>query len=489
MASAAHYDAIIVGSGQCGTPLASAFASAGRKTAIIDRAHIGGTCVNEGCTPTKTMIASGRVAYLARRGADYGVRFSSPAAPSPGDSVQVDMATIRRRKRDIVASFSGGSEARLRKNGVDILNGEARFTAPKTLAVQMNDGGAEKTVTGDVIVLNVGLRPSRPELEGLDTVAKERVLDSTSIMELSEVPKHLIVLGGGYIGLEFGQLFRRLGAEVTIVQRAGQLAPKEDADVAQCLLDILKEDGVDVHLSSRAISIASGSDGHLPLTLEIQPESGSSISVRGSHILLATGRIPNTDTLGLDIAGVKTTPKGHYIVDDQLATSAPGIYGLGDAHGGPAFTHISYDDFRIIRANLIPSAVPPTTPVMATTAASKSRNLVPYVMYTDPQLGHVGLHEADLKATGRKIKVAKMPMSYVARALETDETRGMMKAAVDAETGEILGFTCLGLEGGEVMAVMQTAIMGGVKWWDLEAAVWAHPSLAESLNNLWGLLE
>ena len=186
---------------------------------------------------------------------------------------------------------------------------------------------------------------------------------------------------------------------------------------------------------------------------------------------------------------MKTNSRGHYIVDEKLATSAPGIYGLGDAHGGPAFTHISYDDFRVIRANLLPEATPSTTPKMNTTSASKSRNLVPYVMYTDPQLGHVGLHDRDLKASGRKYKTAKMPMSYVARAIETEETRGLMKATVDAETGEILGFTCLGVEGGEIMAIMQTAMMGGLKWYDMEAAVWAHPSLAESLNNLWGYLE
>ena len=476
-ASPTKYDIVIVGSGQSGTPLAGAFARAGRKVALIDRAHVGGCCVNEGCTPTKTMISSGRVAYLARRGADYGVHTSS---------LTIDMAKIRQRKRDIVARFSGGSEKRLLGAGVDILKGTAKFVKDKTLTVRMNSGGEERTVTSELIVLDVGERPARPELPGLSGIDASHVLDSTSIMELGEVPKHLIVLGGGYIGLEFGQLFRRLGADVTVVQRAARLAPREDEDVSESLLEILREDGIQVHLSTSSESISQGSDG---LKLRVKPGSGASFNISGSHILLATGRTPNTDTLNLDAVGVKTDKRGYLVVDDKLLTSAAGVYGLGDAHGGPAFTHISYDDYRILRANLLPDAVPSTTPKMHTTKDSVSRNLVPYVMYTDPQLAHIGLHERDLVASGRKFKRAKMPMSYVARALETDETRGLMKATVDAETGELLGFTCLGIEGGEIMAVVQTAMMGGVKWWDLEAAVWAHPSLAEALNNLWGYLE
>lgn len=469
-----HYDAIVLGSGQCGTPLASAFAAAGRKTAIIDRAHLGGTCVNEGCTPTKTMISSGRVAYLAKRAADYGIH---------GGTVRVDMAKIRERKRDIVSSWSGGSRKKLEGNGVDVLMGQASFTGAKTLTIQMNEGG-EKTVTADIIMVNTGERPARPDLKGLDGIEKERVLDSTSVMELGEVPAHLIVLGGGYIALEFGQLLRRLGAEVTIIQRAAQLAPKEDKDIADALYEILKEDGITIHLATNANSISKSGDDKLPIRLDT--DAGP---ITGSHILLATGRVPNTDMLKLDAVGIQTTSRGHIKVNDKLETSVAGVYAIGDVHGGPAFTHISYDDYRILRANLLPKSAPPTTPAITSTQASKSRVLVPYVMYTDPQLGHVGLHARDLASTGRKTKTAKMPMSYVARAIETDETRGLMKATVDAETGEILGFTCLGIEGGEVMAIVQTAMMGNVKWWDLEAAVWAHPSLAESLNNLWAYLE
>jgi pyruvate/2-oxoglutarate dehydrogenase complex dihydrolipoamide dehydrogenase (E3) component len=471
-----HYDAIIVGSGQCGTPLASAFAAAGKRTAMIEREHIGGTCVNVGCTPTKTMIASGRAAYMARRAGDYGV-----TATVQG----IDMARVRQRKREMVKSWNAGGESRLRKNGVDIIMGTAQFTGEKKLTVKLNDGG-EKEITGDVVILDVGERPAKVDLPGLDDIDAARVLDSTSVMELGEVPESLIVLGGGYIGLEFGQLFRRLGAKVTVIQRAKQLAPREDEDIAKALLEIFQQDGIEVHLSTNTTSVETTGDSKLPIKLTVKGPQGD-ISISGSHILCAAGRTPNTDTLNLPAVGIRTTPRGHLIVDSKLQTSAAGVYGLGDAHGGAAFTHMSYDDFRIMRANLLPSATPSTTPPMATTEASVSRRLVPYVMYTDPQLGHVGLHARDL--AGRNVKTATMPMGYVARATETDEPRGLMKATVDAETGEILGFTCLGIEGGEVMAIVQTAMMGGLKWWDLKAAVWAHPSLAESLNNLWGYLE
>lgn len=394
------------------------------------------------------------------------------------------MKKIRQRKRDIVEQWHRGSVKGLEGAGVRVLMGEGKFVGEREVEVNLTKGESVK-LSADVVFVSAGERPSRPEIQGLDDVNADRVVSSTTIMELDAIPKHLVVLGGGYIGLEFGQLFRRLGSEVTIIQRAKQLIPKEDADVAQSLLEILEEDGINVHLNSTIESISPATQADLPFEVHITtPHEKPSIA--GSHILLAAGRVPNTDTLNLEAAGIKTDKKGHIVVDDKLLTSANNVYALGDIHGGPAFTHMSYDDSRIIRTNLLPSHSL-TTQAMSTTTSSKSRVLTPYVMYTDPQMGHVGLHERDL--LGRKTKTAVMPMGSVARAAETAETRGLMKAIVDADTGEILSFTCLGIEGGEVMSMMQMAMMGGLKWWDLEAAVLAHPTLAESLNNLWAYLK
>jgi len=473
MAPQKKYDAIVIGSGQAGTPLAGALAKAGHMTALIEREYIGGCCVNVGCTPTKTMVASGRAAYLARRGKDYGVH-------SPGGEdgkIAVDMVKVRQRKRDIVTSFRGGNESRTAAAGVEVLMGEASFTGEKTLLVRLSDG-SEATVKADLIFINTGERPAVPKIPGIETVDAKRVLDSTSIQELDEIPEHLLVIGGGYVGLEFGQLFRRLGSEVTLIQRGKQLLPREDTDIAECMLGILQEDGLTVHLNTSTTGVAQSKT----IDLTISSKDGTEQTISGTHLLMAAGRVPNSNMLNLKTVGISTNEKGYIITNEKLETTSPGIYALGDVKGPPAFTHISYDDFRIIRSNLIEKTA---------SVSTITNRLVPYVVYTDPQLGHIGLHEAEARATfpDRKIGVASMPMAYVARALETDESRGMMKAVVDKETGEILGFTCLGLEGGEVMAVVQMAIMGKVKYQVLQDAVWAHPSLAESLNNLWGFLK
>ena len=470
MSSSAHFDAAIIGSGQGGTPLASAFANAGKKVALIERAHIGGCCINEGCTPTKTMVASGRVAYLARRAADYGV--------NTGAQLAVDMTKVRQRKRDIVESFRGGSERRVKEAGIDLIMGDARFTDSRSIAIAAAEG-ENKDITADIIVINTGARPAKPKLEGLESVDPARVLDSTSIQELDVVPEHLILLGGGYIALEFGQLFRRLGAKVSVVQRSRQLLPREDADIAASMKEILEQDGIQIFLQSEAQSISSFPEN---LLLKIKGSDGKSQTLSGSHLLVAIGRTPNTDTLDLSKADIEINKAGYIPVNDHLQTSVPHIYALGDVKGGAAFTHVSYDDFRILQSH-----------ILATNTATKKSladRIANYVVYTDPQLGHVGLHEYEARRlSDRKIQVAKMPMSYVARALETDESRGMMKAVVDAEDKNILGFTCLGLEGGEIMAVVQTAMLGNLTYESLRDAVFAHPSLAESLNNLWGFLE
>jgi pyruvate/2-oxoglutarate dehydrogenase complex dihydrolipoamide dehydrogenase (E3) component len=457
------YDVVIIGAGQAAVPLARAFAQAGKSTALVEQEHLGGTCINEGCTPTKTMIASGRVAYLARRGADYGVE-TGP--------ISVNMERVRQRKRDIVTSFRGGIENRLEHtDGLTLLRGAGRFTGPSTLEVVMPDG-QQLQVQAPTILLNTGARPSRLPLEGLEDVP---ALNSTSIMELDVVPEHLLILGGGYIGMEFGQLFRRLGSRVTIVEHGPRLLGREDADIVDAIAAIMREDGVEVLLNTAAQRVAHAADGMIQLTVTT-PEGERVLA--GSHLLLATGRVPNSDALNLPAAGVQTDKRGNIVVNDRLETNVPGIYALGDVNGGPAFTHISYDDFRIIRANLIEGG-----------NASRAGRMVPYTVFTDPQLGRVGLGEDAARAQGRKIRVAKMPMSYVARALEVDESRGLMKAIVDAETDQILGCAILGIEGGEIMTQIQIAMMGHLPYTVLRDAIFAHPTLAESLNNLFASFE
>jgi pyruvate/2-oxoglutarate dehydrogenase complex dihydrolipoamide dehydrogenase (E3) component len=453
MGAPEQYQAIVIGSGQGGNPLCGALAGAGMRTALVERKHVGGTCINEGCTPTKTMVASGRVAYLARRGADYGVRTGS---------LSVDLEKVRQRKRAIVDSFRGGSQTRLEKTAnLELIFGEARFTSARTVQVRLNSGG-ERTLRAERIFINAGARPALPALEGLRDVP---YLDSTSIMELAAVPEHLLVLGGGYVGLEFGQMFRRFGSRVTVVHSGRQLFSREDIDVAEQVADILREDGIEVLLAA---------------TAERVTQSGNEIRLRvdgreiaGSHLLVSTGRTPNSDSLNLAAAGVSTGSRGFIPVNALLETNVDGIYALGDIKGGPAFTHISYDDFRILRTNLIEKG----------NAGTEGR-LVPYTVYIDPQLGRVGLSENEARAQGRKIRVARMPMSYVARALETDETRGFMKAVVDAATDQILGVAVLGVEGGEIMSMLQLAMMGRLPYTRLRDGVFAHPTLAESLNNL-----
>jgi len=472
------YDAVVIGSGQAGTPLASAFANAGQKTLLIERSHIAGCCVNEGCTPTKTIIASGRAAYLTRRGQDYGVHTTEAKG---ANQVWIDMQRVRQRKRDIVDSFRGGSEKRLKDAGVEVLMGEASFLGATEVRVKMDDG-SEKRVEGKKIFINVGERPAPPSFPGVEKLEKGQMLDSTTIQELGAVPERLVVIGGGYVGVEFAQLMSRLGAHVTVVQRGKQLLPREDPEVAETLKEILEEDGLDIRLGTEITGVERANGDKFTLKIRTVGQEHED-NITGTHILFAAGRVPNTESLNLKSAGIATNKRGYIVADEFLATSAENVYVLGDVKGPPAFTHISYDDFRIIKRNLIDNSE------QVNKLSTKGR-LVPYVVYTDPQLGHVGFHEREARTMfpGRAIRTAQMPMAYVARALETDESRGLMKAVVDGDSGEILGFTCLGIEGGEVMAVVQTAMMGSVTYQQLQDAVWAHPSLAESLNNLWGFL-
>ena len=452
-----HYDAVVIGAGQGGMPLARALAGAGRKTAIIEREHVGGTCINEGCTPTKTMVASAKAAYVDRRSADYGVH---------NGPVTVEMPEVRRRKQAVVDDFRNSNERRIEATeGLDLIDGEARFTGPRTLAVQTNDG-EELEIGADDIFINVGARPANPPIEGLDDVP---ALNSTSIMELDELPKHLLVLGGSYVGLEFAQMFRRFGSEVTVVQRSGQLMGREDADIAEAVAGIMREDGIKVLFDTQTLRAAQD-DGKILLTVNT-PEGQRTLE--GSHLLVAAGRPPNTETLDLDAAGIEKDRRGFIKTNDRLETGVEGVYAIGDVKGGPAFTHISYDDFRIISTNLLEGG-----------SATIADRPVPYTMFIDPQLGRIGLSEQEARDKGRDILIAKIPMSYVARAIEMGETRGFMKAVIDAETGRILGCAVLGIEGGEIMAMIQIAMMGDLPYTTLRDAVFAHPTLAESLNTL-----
>jgi pyruvate/2-oxoglutarate dehydrogenase complex dihydrolipoamide dehydrogenase (E3) component len=462
MTPTTSYDAILIGAGMAGIPLSTALAQARWKTAIIERVHVGGTCVNEGCTPTKTMVASARVAYLARRGTDYGVN-TGP--------VTVDMTKVRQRKRDIVERFRSRNQRPIETTeGLDLLLGEASFTGPKALEVRLNNG-EKRQLTATTIFINAGDRPAKPSISGIEDVS---TLDSTSIMELDRVPEHLLVVGGGYVGLEFGQMFRRFGSQVTVIQRGAYLLAREDPDVAEEVANIMREDGLEVLLETKPVHVEQSANG--AISLVVQTKTGERI-LTGSHLLMAAGRVPNTDWLNLDVAGVQIDKRGFIQVNERLETNVPGIYTLGDMKGGPAFTHIARDDARIIRTNLLEKG-----------NASINERLLPYTVFIDPQLGRIGLSETEARAQGRNIRVATMPMKSVNRALEVDEPRGFMKAVVDADTGQILGAAVLGLEGGEIMAILEVAMMGKVPYTVLRDGIFAHPTLAESLNNLFSAL-
>jgi pyruvate/2-oxoglutarate dehydrogenase complex dihydrolipoamide dehydrogenase (E3) component len=382
------------------------------------------------------------------------------------------MAKVYQRKQTIVESWRESSRTKIAETeGVDLLMGEARFTGPRTLEVRLNDG-RRRQLGAETIIINTGARPRVPEIEGLDQVS---TLNSTSIMELEIVPDHLLIVGGGYIGVEFGHMFRRFGSEVTLIQHRGQLLTREDADVAQELTAILREDGITVLLDTSPVSITQAGNGNLELTVRT---SEGERTLHGSHVLLAAGRVPNTEQLDLAAAGVETDARGRIKVNDSLETTVRGIYALGDVKGGPAFTHISYDDFRVLCANLLED--------QDRTIAGR---VVPYTVFSDPELGRVGLTEKAAREQARDIVVAKMPMSHVARAIELDETRGLMKVVLDAENGQILGCAILGVWGGEIMSLLQVAMMGGLPYTALRDGVFSHPTLAESLNNLFATVD
>ncbi len=452
------YNAIVIGTGQGGKPLATALASAGWKIAVIEGKYVGGTCVNFGCTPTKSMVASARIAYLAKRASEFGVNISS---------VSVDLKKIRKRKQEIVNNFrQGGQHGLENMKNLDLIFGKARFKSSHQIEILL-PAGKIQNIESDKIIINTGAKPFIPNIPGL---AESPFLDSTGIMELEEVPEHLIVMGGGYIGLEFGQMFRRFGSEVTIIQKGKQLLSREDADVAEAVANILKEDGIEIFLNTNVTRSEKLSNGKVKISAE---REGDSMNFTGSHLLVSAGRVANTTELQLEKTAVQVDNKGNITTNEFLETNVRGIYAIGDVKGGPAFTHISYDDFRILQANLL----------YGKRSSIKGR-MVPYTVFIDPELGRVGLSEKEAKDRELHFQVAKLPMTHVARAIETSETRGLMKAIVDAETHQILGCAILGIEGGEIMTVLQMAMMGQVPYTEIKDGIFAHPTLSESLNNL-----
>lgn len=450
------YDAILVGSGQAANPLAKRLAAAGWKTALIERQWVGGTCVNVGCTPTKTLIASGRIAYLVKRSADFGIR-------SSGFSVDAE-ALLRRKNSVVMASREGSTKGLLSTPNLDLIFGTASFSGPKEITVTAEDGSA-KTLTAEYIFLDTGALPVIPPIPGLDEVP---YLTSASIMELQVIPGHLAIVGGGYVALEFAQLYRRLGSEVTIIEQHGSFLPKEDDDIAAEIRRILEEDGVRFLIGTQVKSV-TGKD---PIRLEL---SGQSLTA--SHVLVASGRRPDTAGLNTAAAGIRLDAAGHISVNGRLETSAPGIFALGDVKGGPQFTHVSYNDHLIVYKNLVEKA-----------GLSIDDRVTLYCLFTDPELGRVGLTEKEARAKGLNVKVATMPAAYVARASENSETRGLLKVIVNADDRKILGAAMLITGGGEIMSVVQMAMVGGVTYDRVRDGMYAHPTFAESLNNLFARL-
>jgi pyruvate/2-oxoglutarate dehydrogenase complex dihydrolipoamide dehydrogenase (E3) component len=448
------FDAIVIGSGQGGNPLCQRLADKGWSVALVERSRVGGTCINTGCTPTKTMVASAQVAHYARNAARWGVH---------ANDVHVDLPAILERKNKVVARFRSGQELRLtERKTLSLYRGHARFLSPNQVQV------GSDIIESERVFINTGTRPEIPDLPGLDTVP---YLTNATLMEIRDLPEHLLVLGGGYIGLEFGQMFRRFGSDVTIVHRGGRLLTREDPDLAGELRKVLEVEGIKFLFNANTASLKTLGG---KISLEVESPDGM-FTLSGSHLLVATGRIPNTDDLGLENARVNIDAHGYVKINSRLETNVPGIWALGDVKGPPAFTHIAYNDFQVIYANLIEGK-----------NQTIDHRYLPYAIFTDPQLGRVGMNEQEARATGRKLKIGTFPMAHIARAIERDETTGLMKIIVDAETDRILGAAILGTEGGELIQILGALILADAPYTVLKGAVFIHPTLAE---GFFGLME
>lgn len=458
---AEHFEFAIIGGGKGGKTLAMKLASSGRRVVMVERGMIGGTCINVACIPTKTMVKSAKVAELARRAADFGINITFGGANPAG---------VRQRKRQVVAAMVAKNQAGFDRSGMTLLIGYARFTGLKTFEVLLREGGT-RTITADKVFINTGTRPSHPAMPGL---AEAKPLNSESVQELDRLPEHLIILGSGYIGCEFAQVFRRFGSRVTLIERGTRFLPREDTDVSDELLGIFKHEGIEV-ITGAATERIEGVSGKA-IKLTVWTEAGERV-IEGSDLMVAIGRVPNTEELNLTATGVEIDARGFVKVNQKLETTAPDVWALGDVTGGPQFTHASLDDFRIVFANLNGGN--------RTTAD----RMMPYTLFTDPELGRVGLTEEEARKLGRKVKVAKLPVSAVARAVTSGETHGLLKAVIDADTNKILGAAILAAEGGEIMATVQVAMLGGLPYTALRDLVYAHPTMTEGLNDLFSHVE
>lgn len=452
------FDALIIGAGQAGPPLAGRLTAAGMTVALIERNLFGGTCVNTGCTPTKTLVASAYTAHLARRAADYGVMISG--------AIAVDMAQVKARVNAVVANSRSGLETWLGSmERLSVFHGQARFESANTLRV------GDELLSAPQIFINVGGRARVPEMPGVQAID---YLTNTSMLALDSLPRHLVVVGGSYIGLEFAQIYRRFGAAVTVVEKGPRLVSREDEDISAAIRAMLEAEGIQVRTGAECIAFAPHADGasvHLDCT-DGDPE------VIGSHVLLAVGRQPNTDDLGLDRAGIATDEHGYITVDDQLCTSVPGIWALGDCNGRGAFTHTAYNDFEIVAANLFDGA-----------ERRVSDRIPAYALYTDPPLGRVGLTEAQARATGRPLLMGTRPMTKVGRAIEKGETHGLIKIVADAETQRILGAAILGVGGDEAIHGLIDMMTADQPYTTLQRAVPIHPTVSELLPTVVGEMQ
>ena len=459
--STEHVKNVIIGSGEGGKYLSWHLAQAGEQTMVVERRWIGGSCPNINCLPAKNEIWSAKVADLARHARNYGT-VTGP--------VSIDMEGVRQRKRDMVAALVAIHVNKYKSTGAELVMGQATFTGAKALVVKLNDGG-ERTITADHVFLNLGTHAAIPPVKGLQEATP---MTNIEILELDRLPEHLIVIGGGYIGLEFAQAYRRFGSKVTILQHSTQLIPKEDPDVAEELQRLLASEGIDIIVSAEILEVKGRSGEQVRVTVKT---SQGERELTASHILVATGRVPNTSGIGLELAGVSVTSAGWLQVNDRLETTAPDVWAIGECAGSPQFTHASLDDYRIIRDNL------------AGGKRSTQDRLMPSCLYTDPQVARVGLSETEAKSQGIPFHVARLPMSSVLRTRTISETNGFMKALIAPEDGRILGFTMIGAEAGEVMTVVQMAIQAKATYKVLRDAVIAHPTMAEGLNVLFSTVK